>query len=391
MGIVFSNLIDNAIEEKRKRPLIVYVTSQRPSSAGTVLGQMAGDVIDQFIDQIGTIDVPGEEIDILIESLGGDALTSWRLISLLRTRFKKVSVLIPHSAFSAATLLAMGADEILMGDFGSLGPIDPQITVARKDGKMQKFGYEEVVSFLDFVREEGHVTEQQHMQSALEKLFDAVEPTAIGFAKRSSSLSISMGEKMLQMHMTDPEAKAKANAIAKKLNKSFFSHGHAVTKREAAEIGLNIVEPSKEIADLMWSVHTDFEKELKNREIFDPIAEFLRNPLAKPYLSSPPPLHVPSAIMQNQQALFQLLQNHFNQQLNVTLPEPEVELKHVCVESIRLGREQYSRSRILLQRDVNLQFAGNMVHLEQGWRDTTVAPAPVTPTPEAEPQAGSEL
>jgi hypothetical protein len=114
-------------------------------------------------------------------------------------------------------------------------------------------------------------------------------------------------------------------------------------------------------------------------------------PVAKPYLSSPPPLHVPSAIMQNQQALFQLLQNHFNQQLNVTLPEPEVELKHVCVESIRLGREQYSRSRILLQRDVNLQFAGNMVHLEQGWRDTTVAPAPVTPTPEAEPQAGSEL
>ena len=91
------------------------------------LGLMAPDSINELTDQIQAID--GEEheaIDLLIESIGGDALTSWRLISLLRTSFKKVNVLVPHSAFSAATLLALGADEIVMGRYGCLGPIDPQ-------------------------------------------------------------------------------------------------------------------------------------------------------------------------------------------------------------------------------------------------------------------------
>ncbi len=363
------------IETKRGNPLVVFVTSQRQGA----IGSMAGDVIDELIDQIRAIEkVPETAVDLLIESTGGDPLTSWRVISLLRSSFKKVNVLVPHSAFSAATLLALGADEIVIGPYGSLGPIDPQITTRRKDGTTQQFGYEDIASFLSFVREEGGITEQQYLKGAFEKLCEVVEPPVLGFAKRSSSLSISIAEKMLQMHMIDPEKKTQAHSIATKLNKSFFSHGHALGRKEAEEIGLNVAAPDTELEKLMWDTHTDFESELQTRTPFDPLAQFLRDPLAAPLLQSPPPIHLPPQV--NPQLAVQLLQNYLNQQLNVTLPTIEVELKYAFMESKRASSEYYVRNRILIQRTIDMKFNGNMVILNQGWRKVTIPTqtAPIT-------------
>ncbi len=365
------------IEAKRGNPLVTYVTSQRRGAAAA----MAGDVIDEFIDQIQAITkTPETAIDLLIESTGGDPLTSWRVISLLRSSFKKVNVLVPHSAFSAATLLALGADEIVMGPYGCLGPIDPQIKTRKKDGTTQEFGYEDVASFLSFVREEAGITEQEYIKSAFEKLCEVVEPTALGFAKRSSSLSIAIGEKMLQMHMIDPEKKSQAHAIATKLNKSFFSHGHALGRKEAEEIGLNVITPDIELEKMMWDIHMDFESEIKTRMPFDPLAEYLRDPNAAPLLQSPPPINIPPQISNNQQLVFQLLQNYMQEQLNVVLPTIEIELKHAFLESLRVSSEFYAKNRILIQRKLDMQFNGNVVVLNTGWRKVDL-PAPVsTPT-----------
>ncbi|MFA4941136.1 MAG: hypothetical protein WC582_00870 [Patescibacteria group bacterium] len=360
------------IEINRGNPLIVYVTSQRQGA----LASMAGDVINELIDQVRAIEItPETSVDLLIESFGGDPLVSWRIISLLRSLFQKVNVIVPHSAFSAATLLALGADEIVMGSYGSLGPIDPQITTKRKDGTTQEFGYEDVVSFLSFVREEGGITEQQYIKGAFEKLCEVVEPPVLGFAKRSSSLSISIGEKMLQMHMTDPEEKTQAHTIAMKLNKSFFSHGHALGRKEAEEIGLNVIAPNADLEKLIWDVHTDFELELQTRTPFDPVAEYLKDPLAAPLLQSPPPFSIPPQIANNQQVLLQLLQNYINQQSNVALPNIEVELKHAFVESQRVSSECYAKGRILIQRTLDMRLNSNVIFLDRGWHKVEIPTA----------------
>lgn len=361
------------IEERRSNPLMVYATSQRPGAAG----MMASDVIDEFIDQIEAARKDGktENVDLLIESTGGDALTAWRIISLLRSSFKKVNILIPHSAFSAATLLSLGADEILMGAYGSLGPIDPQIQSVKKDGSVQNFGYEDVASFISFVKEEGGITEQEYLKGAIDKLCETVDPSVLGFAKRSSSLSVSIGARMLQMHMTDPEKKSQAHAIATKLNKSFFNHGHALSREEAKEIGLNIVKPDEVLEALMWGVHADFEKELDTRRPFDPLAIYLAHPDAAPLLKSPPPIHIPPQV--DQQVALQLIQAHLVQQINVNLPEVEADLKFAFLESVRFASENFMRGQVLIERTIDLQFKGNMVQLDKGWRNVTLEVAPM--------------
>jgi len=64
---------------------------------------MAGDAVRFFIDQIDAI-ADGDSVDVLINSTGGDALTAWKLMSVLRERFKHIAVLVPLEAFSAATI-----------------------------------------------------------------------------------------------------------------------------------------------------------------------------------------------------------------------------------------------------------------------------------------------
>ena len=74
------------------------------------------------------------EIDFIIHSGGGLADDAYRIIRMLRKNFATVNVVIPFWAKSAATLLALGANKIVMDEFGEFGPLDAQIAKAREDG-----------------------------------------------------------------------------------------------------------------------------------------------------------------------------------------------------------------------------------------------------------------
>ena len=111
----------------RKRPMITYVTSIRPNLSVN----MSSDSITKIIDIIGHIPPEVKDIDFMIISNGGDPITSLRIISILRERFEHITVIVPYVAYSAATILALGADDIMMHPFSNLGPVDPQLTIAK--------------------------------------------------------------------------------------------------------------------------------------------------------------------------------------------------------------------------------------------------------------------
>lgn len=124
MGLTERLTIYQRIEDHRKRPLLAYVTSKREG----VISSMASDALPFLIEQLDALPAGTTAIDFLIVSLGGDPMVAWRIMSMIRERIGKVAVLIPQSAYSAATLLALGGDEIIMHPNGHLGPIDMQIT-----------------------------------------------------------------------------------------------------------------------------------------------------------------------------------------------------------------------------------------------------------------------
>lgn len=110
------------IEQKTGRPVIVYAANMNVANIPNSLDHSD---ITPFADLTRTI--VGSSIDVLLHSPGGLAEAAERIVHLLRARFNSVRFIIPHSAFSAATMLAASGDELVLDDTSALGPIDPQI------------------------------------------------------------------------------------------------------------------------------------------------------------------------------------------------------------------------------------------------------------------------
>jgi DNA-binding NarL/FixJ family response regulator len=69
------------------------------------------------------------ELHLMLRSPGGDGEQAIRAIRVLQSRCSRLVLVIPDMAKSAATLLALGADEIRLGPASDLGPIDPQMMI----------------------------------------------------------------------------------------------------------------------------------------------------------------------------------------------------------------------------------------------------------------------
>lgn len=111
-------------EEKRtseKRFLLFFVYNEK--------APIGRDDIFDLIDQLNKIPTPPEEtrIDMIILSNGGYPHPAYQMMNVVRAKCKKLKAIIPLYAKSAATLMALAADEIIMGPQSEIGPIDMQM------------------------------------------------------------------------------------------------------------------------------------------------------------------------------------------------------------------------------------------------------------------------
>jgi ClpP class serine protease len=136
----------------------------------------------------------------------------------------KVTVHVPVYAMSGGTLIALAADEIVMGTFSVLGPIDPQI-----------FGVP--AASLVEVKQEKPVAEVNDLTLVLA----SISQKALHQVKEGAIELI--GDKLPQERATE---------LAEKLAGGQWTHDYGLTAKEAESLGLNIkigLPPS--ILDLM--------------------------------------------------------------------------------------------------------------------------------------------
>jgi serine dehydrogenase proteinase len=331
-----------AIEAERKRPLIVYVTSMRRNAEA----QIARDAICELLAQLQALPAGTKNLDLLIGSNGGDATVAWRIVSLIRECVDSFSVLVPQAAFSAATLIALGADEIVMHPHANLGPTDPQITNRAKN---VQFGSEDLTAFLKFARDEVGLTDQLPMLELFKHFSVEVGFVGIGVAARSAQLARSMSEKLLRLHMKTEGQMQKAKIISEALNTKYFHHGYPLSRSEAKEIGLPVAAGNPPIEELMRKVWLDIEQELKFREPFSPV-NILKNDPACAALFSPV---VPGAA-----------------QLGV--PPARMHQIASLMESERHATRFILEGDILAMRLPDLNLKISVVQHKEGWVDMSV-------------------
>lgn len=271
------------IQQKRDSFLISYATSTRPN----LEVQMAMDSIRKIYEHILLFKKKPEElkIDLFLYSNGGDGIVPWRVVTLIRECATKFCTLIPYKAFSAATLTALGADEIVMHPMGVLGPTDP--TVANEfnppnpQNKDKKLGIsvEDVTAYINLIREDAGITHEDELVQAFNKLPEQVHPLALGNVKRSLSQSRMMAKKLLALHMDEGNDFHQINEIVDNLTSKLYYHGHPINRQEASkDVGIKTVTiPDNDVEKLMWDLFLEYETELKLEEPFTPLFEFIKS------------------------------------------------------------------------------------------------------------------
>ena len=117
-------LLVSDIEKETERPLVVYFASANESINGHDASINRYDVEDLY-EVTKKID-KSKEIDLFLQTFGGDVDATEKIIKFLRERFRSYRVVVPNWAKSGGTLIALAAEKIIMGTISELGPIDPQ-------------------------------------------------------------------------------------------------------------------------------------------------------------------------------------------------------------------------------------------------------------------------
>lgn len=260
------------LEDKRDSKIISYFTADR-NNLGT---QMGSDTIPLFFEHLQSTKKV-KRIDLVLYTRGGHTLTPNRIVHLLREFCEELSVLIPFRAHSSGTILALGADEIVMGPMGELGPVDPSVTNVFNpliDEKDTKKGYipvsvEDVSAYMTLIKEKA-LSDANVFSTGLKALTDKIHPLALGNVHRQYLLIRSLSKRLLELHMKGKEEKERIESIVDILSEKLYFHGYEISRHEAKEIiGLNVSYPPEEIEKLMWELYMEYKNALLPGEEFD--------------------------------------------------------------------------------------------------------------------------
>jgi hypothetical protein len=237
---------------------------------------MALDVVRVFYEHLVNIGKT-KKIDLFIFSAGGNTIVPWRLVNLIREFCEEFCVLIPYKAHSAATLMALGANEIIMGPMAELSPIDPNIgtpfnppSSPENPNSKIDISVEDVAGFLNLAQELVGISDQDNLTQVLDRLALNIHPLALGAVYRSHALIRLLATKLLELHMTEAPDRQRIPKIVDDLAEKLYYHNYLISRSEAKELGLRVKKPNSDLERLLWSLYLDYEAEMELGKPFDP-------------------------------------------------------------------------------------------------------------------------
>lgn len=262
-------LIKN-VQKNRQSKVIVYFTGDRTPA----LARISEDAVRPLYDHLLSVG-KNKRIDLFLYSRGGDVSVPWRIVSMIREFCEEFSILVPYKAHSAATLMSLGADSIIMGKKAELGPIDPtlmKMMTGETAATPQEISVEDVNSYISFIRERANINDQSALAQVISLLANNLSPLTLGSVNRQNSHIRLVARKLLTSRKTKLD-EAKLNSIIETLTEKMYSHGHAIGRGEAEEIGLPIEIPSEGLEDNLWNLYLEYEKMLLLNEPIDPLVK----------------------------------------------------------------------------------------------------------------------
>jgi hypothetical protein len=309
------------IEDMRKSKVIAYVTSDRQ---GPVNGTVAMDIIPIVSHQLRRIGKT-DKIDLVLYSSGGDTMVPWRLVSMIREYCSHFSVIVPYKAHSAATMIALGADEIVMSDMSELSPIDPSVAnffnpVDPQNPQVRvPISVEDVMSYFDLAKNKFGIAGDENLAKIFSTFTESnpsIHPLALGNVNRAYNLIQILATRLLKSHKK-PLATEDIERVVAFLTKGLYSHQYLIGRKEATEdIGIKtVVCADAELSTVMTDLYESYVTETNMKNGWNPEFEIGINEQTKK--KEYKVAFVESAVMQNYYATvyeFKRVQQNMPQQ-----------------------------------------------------------------------------
>lgn len=202
---------------------------------------------------------------------GGDPDVAFRLIRTLKRHYRSVILSVFGLCKSAGTLIALGADKIVMGEFGEFGPLDIQtvkademmsrssgLDIFKAIGVLKSANYDSFLSYFFGIigHSRGMITAKTAADIASQlstglfaPIMEKIEPLSIGEMQRKMNIAREYGKRL----------NSDENALDRLVN-DYPSHGFAIDISEASEIFKDVGSASHadlELEKSLRSLHAD--------------------------------------------------------------------------------------------------------------------------------------
>ena len=231
-------LIDEA-ENLLGGPLLLYWNSEN--------GTLTNDDASAFRSLLAGVP-PAKLLYFCITSSGGSGLAALRIANLLRRRCEQLIVLVPSHAESAATMLALAADEIHLAPHANLSPVDSSIqhllAPVNQTNDQVSVGQDELARIVGLWKKES----RSDSSNPYPELWRYIHPLTIGAVDRANSLSLKLCNALMAFHLPDEGLRKR---IAETLTMEYPTHGYPILLPEAREIGIPVKDMDQDVENIL--------------------------------------------------------------------------------------------------------------------------------------------
>ncbi|MGQ0606452.1 MAG: SDH family Clp fold serine proteinase [Candidatus Nitrosotenuis sp.] len=193
-------------------------------------------------------------MEVILNSSGGSLDAAIHLCEILRSYSNNLKFIVPRYAKSAATLVALSGDALVLDKPSELGPLDPIWS-----GKEEQYPAASLPKTIEFL----HDMEKKLPKDSkiIEIIAKGLSVTRMGVYKASLEYSIPPLVELLTtiMFKTYKNVKKSAKKIATGLATGYPQHGYPVTIREAEKLGIRIERMTTDQWEIVWKIYKHFE------------------------------------------------------------------------------------------------------------------------------------
>ncbi len=252
--------------------LLVGFENENDSDVLVFNGPIRPETSRSFRQRMNQKNTGRKNVLLMLSTLGGSPDDGYRIARALQRRYEQFTIYIPSLCKSTGTLLAIGASEVVMGDFGELGPLDIQIrkvdeiwesssglnvsaALAQIETRVcesfSRFFFEMKRNFQLSTKTASEIATKLS-EGIYEGIAEQIDPIQLGETHRSIGIAQHYGESL------NNKGKNLKDGALERLIAGYPSHGYVIDSEEASSLFNKVRSPTEKEVKLFNALDAFF-------------------------------------------------------------------------------------------------------------------------------------